>query len=179
MDITQHIQKFYEVSQSRDFSRDCLYRVLSITFGDGSSTSFDEDDLVYIKGGKIPGRQITNQAVSYMGLAFNVPGTVKYTNSDSFNVQFWCDEKSILRNKLEQISRDIFDDKTSTGNYFQPKASAILDMVQLDKQLNVINHYKLVGISLRNINEISYDIAGDGKPVVIDCTLSYHYYETV
>ena len=178
-DVTSTIQKFYEVAQERDFSRDCFFRILSISFGDGSKVTFDENDLVYAKGGQLPGRTITNQQVSFMGLQFNISGTVKYDGSEAYNIKFFADEKSILRDKLEAASREVFDDQTSTGNYHIAKASAVIDLVQLDPEFNVVKHYQLVGAAVRKINSIEYNYSGDGKPVEIDCTISYHYYNII
>lgn len=178
-DITSTIQKFYEVAQKRDFSRDCLFRVLSISFGDGSSVSFDEDDLVYAKAASLPGREITNQVVPFMGLDFNVSGTAKYPGSNSYKLTFWADENSILRDKLEKASRDTFDDETSTGNYFVSKSSAVMDLVQLDKQLNIVKHYQLVGVSFRSVGDVQYNLGGDGKTVEISVSLAYHFYKII
>lgn len=178
-DVTSTIQRFYEVAQERDFSRDCFFRILSISFGDGSKVTFDEDDLIYAKGGKIPGREITNQQVSFMGLQFNVSGTAKYPGSESYNIRFYADEKSILRDKLEEASREVFDDATSTGNYHISKASAVIDLVQLDPQFNIVKHYQLIGVSFRKIDDIEYKYDGDGKTVEISCNISYHYYNVL
>ena len=48
---------------------------------------------------------------------------------------------------------------------------------QLDKELNPISNYKLVGASIRNIDAIQYSIAaGTGQTVDITATVAYHYY---
>lgn len=178
-DVTSTIQKFYEVAQKRDFSRDCFFRVLSISFGDGSKVKFDEDDLVYAKGGKVPGRNITNQQVPFMGMNFNVSGTVQYPGSESYSLDFYCDEKSIIHDKLEAASREVFDDETSTGNYHIAKASAVMDLVQLDPDLNIVKHYQLIGLAVRNVGEMTYTYDGNGKPVTFNATFSYHFYKTI
>ena len=77
-DVRQTITDFYRVAQERDFSRDFHFRVLSIDAGDSGGISFDEDDLVYVKSASLPGRSIQNKPVPYMGMNFNVPGTVQY-----------------------------------------------------------------------------------------------------
>ena len=112
-DTTQTIRSFYDVAASREFSRDFLFRVLNITFNRG--TVFGERDLVYLRAAKLPGRDITNVASKYMGLAFNLPGGVTYPGSDSYELEFYCDANSNIRQKLEAESRRTFDDATSTG----------------------------------------------------------------
>ena len=77
-DVRQTISDFYRVAQERDFSRDFQFRVLNVQSGDGSFT-ITEDDLVYAKGGSIPGRTINVAEVPYMGLNFRVPGAATYT----------------------------------------------------------------------------------------------------
>ena len=68
-DVKQTITDFYRVAQERDFSRDFQFRVLNIQNGDGSVV-VSEDDLVYAKGGVIPGREISESTVSYMGVEY-------------------------------------------------------------------------------------------------------------
>ena len=96
----QTIQNFYTQAQTKDFARDNLFRVLNISFGEGTTISFDEDDLVYAKTASLPGKEITSQALPYMGLNFNVPGVAKYTGSDGYTITFRCDESYDLRNRF-------------------------------------------------------------------------------
>ena len=144
-DVQQTISDFYRVATERDFSRDFQFRVLSIEAGGASSTTFDEDDLVYCTAGSLPARSITNVAVPYMGLQFNLPG--------------------------------VFDDETSTGNYFTPRQSSSINLVQLDTQLEQVAGYKLVGASVREVGAIDYDISGgSGAQVTFGATMAYHYF---
>ena len=86
-DVNQTITDFYRVSQERDFQRDFQFRVLNIQGGDGTSTEFSEDDLVYIRTATLPGKSIQNKTVPYMGLQFNIPGSSRYDNSAALSVQ--------------------------------------------------------------------------------------------
>ena len=162
----------------RDFARDFQFRVLSIDSGGASSQTFDEDDLVYCTAGSLPAREITNVPVPYMGLNFNLPGNATYPDSQGYSLQFYCDQNSQIRQKFEDMSRDIFDDATSTGNYFTPRASASINLVQLDTQLDEVAGYKLVGASVRNVGAIEYNIsAGTGTQVTFGATMAYHYFQ--
>ena len=179
-DIAQYIQDFYRVSAERDFARDFNFRLLSINPGPASTVTFDSDDLVYIKTATIPERNITNIAVPYMGLQFNVPGNATYPNSESYQLTFYCDENSTIRQKFEQWSRDVFNDASSTGNYFSPTQNATLNLVQLDNQQNVVAQYQLVGVSVRNVGPLQYNMAdGNGATVEFTVTLSYHYWTRI
>tara|TARA_R110001583_G_scaffold95452_4_gene239279 strand:+ start:408 stop:959 length:552 start_codon:yes stop_codon:yes gene_type:complete len=176
-DVQQTISDFYRVATERDFSRDFQFRVLSIDAGGASSTTFDEDDLVYCTAGSLPARSITNVAVPYMGLQFNVPGNATYPGSENYSLQFYCDQNSQIRQKFEDMSRDIFDDATSTGNYFTPRQSSSINLVQLDTQLEEVAGYKLVGASVREVGAIEYDISGGtGAQVTFGATMAYHYF---
>ena len=176
-DVSQLITDFYRVAASREFARDYNFRVLSINTGGASNVSFNQDDLVYCKSASLPERAITNVAVPYMGLNFNLPGNATYPGSEAYTLNFYCDAASQLRQKFEQWSRDIFDDSTSTGNYFSPKQTAIMDLVQLDNQLAKIAQYQLVGVSIRSVGAINYNIAGGtGETVEFPVTFAYHYY---
>ena len=176
-DVRQTISDFYRVAVERDFARDFQFRVLSLDSGGASTVTFDEDDLVYCTAANLPGRTITNVPVPYMGLQFNVPGNATYPGSDGYSLTFYCDQNSQIRQKFEDMSRDIFDDATSTGNYFAPRQSAVIDLVQLDTQLDAIAQYQLVGASVRNVGDLTYNISsGSGQFVTFTATMAYHYF---
>ena len=178
-DTTQTIQGFYTQAQARDFSRSNLFRVLNIDFGSGSNTVIGEADLVYCRTASLPAKSITNVAAPYMGLNFNVPGVVQYPGSEAYVLNFYCDAAQVLRQKFLKVVTDTFDDATSTGNYFTPKMSAVIDLVQLDKQLNKIAHYQLVGVSIREVAALEYDITSVGEIQNFNVTSAYHYWRFI
>jgi hypothetical protein len=171
-DVRQTISDFYRVAQERDFSRDFQFRVLNIQSGD-SSFVVTEDDLVYAHGGSIPGRTINTEDVPFMGLNFKVPGGVTY--SGEYELTFYSDREDSLRNLLLQWTRDTFDDATSTGNYFMPKETSIVDLVQLDTQLERVAQFTLVGAFPQEVGDVEYNVQGTGAPVEFSVTLGYHY----
>jgi repressor of nif and glnA expression len=69
------ITDYFETMQQRDFLRRHQYRVSSLTY---KGLSFTEQDLVYLRTGEIPNRTINSVPVPFMGLQFQVPGTVQY-----------------------------------------------------------------------------------------------------
>jgi len=172
----QTIQNFYTQSQSKDFARLNLFRVLNIDFGDGSDVNFDEDDLVYAMTASLPKKDITSNSVAYMGLEFNVPGVAKYPGSNAYTIRFRCDETYDLRNRFLQVINDTFDDADSTGNYFIPNANSVIDLALLDKQLDRVSQFQLVGVAPVSVGDIQYDATGDGGIAEFDVTVSYHYF---
>lgn len=174
--VNQNIQNFYRVAATKDFSRDFLFRVLDFKL-DGMP-ALSEDQLVYAKTAKLPGRNITNIAVPYMGLNLNSAGTATYPGSDGYSITFFLDQNSELRSFFEEASRNLFNDTTSTGAYGTPDDNSYIVLGQVDKKLNVISEYKLIGVQLKNINDIEYNISGGtGATVDVSVTLSYHFYE--
>lgn len=175
-DVKQTIQDFYTQAQVKDFARTNLFRVLNIDFGDGSDVVVGEDELVYATTAALPGKTINNIALPYMGLNFNIPGNVTYPGSEAYSITFRCDESYDLYSKFQSVIDDTFNDADSTGNYFAPKSSAVIDLVLLDKQLDRIAQYQLVGVSIRSLEPISYNITESGNQVEFNVTLAYHYY---
>lgn len=175
-DVKQTIQDFYTQAQVKDFARTNLFRVLNINFGTGSGVVISENDLVYARTASLPAKQITNVAVPYMGLNFNVPGVATYPESEAYVINFYADEAQTIRQKFLQVVDDTFNDATSTGNYFTPSQTAVIDLVQLNKQLNKIAQYQLVGVSIRNVGPLAYDITTTGEVQNFDVTLAYHYF---
>lgn len=175
-DTQQTIQSFYRVVTERDFSRKFNFRVININPGDSSSQVYDEDDLVYVRTASLPAREITEVTVPFMGLDFHIPGSAKYPGSESYAMEFYCDQKSNLRQKFEDWTRDVFDDITSTGNYFAAKQTSVIDLVQLDNQLNRTSQYQLVGVSPRNVGPLEYDMTNGGEFVTFTVTVAYQYF---
>jgi hypothetical protein len=175
-DTNQTIADFYTQAQARDFSRSNLFRVLNINFGNTSSQVITENDLVYAKTASLPAKSITNNAVPYMGLQFNVPGIAQYPGSDSYVINFYADAAQQIREKFLAVVNDTFNDATSTGNYFTPTQTAVIDLLQLDKQLKKIAQYQLVGVSIRNVGALTYDITSTGEIQNFDVTVAYHYW---
>lgn len=170
--MAQTIQDFYRVAQQRDFARDYMLRVVSI----GDET-FGEDDFVYITTATLPDRTISNQVATYMGLDFNVPGTVKYGGSSSWSVAFRADKNGILRKKLEDWQIDkVFDDQTSTGNLAPRGVDNLIQLNLINDKLETVNTYKLYGVYVVSIGSIGYNIAGAGTPLTFNATLAYHYW---
>ena len=175
MPVNQTIQNFYRAAADRDFSRDFLFRVTQMQLQ--GVPALGENDLVYVKTASLPGRNITNVPVPYMGLQLNIPGAATYPGSDAYALNFYLDADSELRNFLEGASRAVFDDLNSTGEYGTPDDDFFIQLAQLDKELEPVAQYKLVGASIRNIDNIAYNISdGTGATVEVNSTVSYHYY---
>ena len=92
-------------------------------------------------------------------------------------MQFYCDQSSALRQAFENYLTDVFDDSTSTGNYFMPKAEAVIDLVQLNTQLESVASYQLVGVYAQSVGGMAYSPAdGTGDTMKFDATLAYQYW---
>jgi len=175
----QTIQDFFRVAEARDFSRDVQFRVLSIS-PQGTTITFDENDLVYARTASLPSRGITQVNTKYMGLNFNLPGVATYPNSENYIINFYCSANSDLRKKFIQWSRDTFDDANSTGNYLTPTQNSTIDLIQLDVNFEKVNQYKLIGVSIRNVGDIAYTMAdGTGQVMSFPVTMAYHYWRDV
>ena len=173
-DTSQTIRNFYNVAAAADFSRDFLFRVGIIRT---NRMILGEEELTYVRTASLPGRNISNVEVKYMGLAFNVPGGVTYPNSGAYSLEFYCDQNSLIRERLIEESRAQFDDLTSTGQYNTPGADNYIVLYQLDKQLSPVSKYTLHGASVRDVGEISYEISeGTGNYKTFTATFAYHYF---
>ena len=164
------IQDFYATAQKQEFARKFQFKVRSLG-------PFTEDDLLYIETAALPGKEITNVQVPYMGLDFNVPGTTKYTGSDSWSVTFRCDEGTNIRNKMEAWIAEVFNDETSTGKYGVPTEVATFDL--LGKNLETLRRYQFIGLYPKTVGSLEYDIKDDGQVVTLECTFAYQFWRLV
>lgn len=164
------IQEFYATAQSREFAREFQFRVRTLG-------PFTDNDLVYVRTAVLPGKTIANQVVPYMGLNFNIPGTVQYTGSEAWTLNFLCDEGLNIRNKMENYIKEIFDDQTSSGKYGTPVEQATLDL--LGKDLQPIRRYNFIGIYPQTLAPMNYNIESAGTPLRFDCTFAYQYWKLI
>lgn len=171
--LKQGIQDFYRVAQQRDFSRDFQLRVMDIT--DRGAGQLTQDDLVYVRTAKLPSREITAQDVPYMGLEFNVPGSVKYPGSKEYAIEFYADEELLVRRTIYNWTVRTFNDATSNGFYGISDASR-LTLALLDMNANVQQIFVLHGVYPRSMGEITYDMTGDGKAVILPVTIAYQFW---
>lgn len=169
------IQTFFEQAKSRQFARDFLFRVKQI---DIAGVSFNgETDLVYARTANLPGRNIENKSVNYVGQQFNVPGKSTYPGSEGYSIEFYHEEDIALRRKFEAASRTVFNNETSTGDYRMPGEESTITLSVLNSQLEETNTIVLVGASIRDIGEVGYTIAdGTGEILNFTVTFAFHYY---
>lgn len=164
------IQDFYAAAQKQEFARQFQFKVRSLG-------PFTEEDLLYIETAALPGKEISNIPVPYMGLDFNVPGTTKYTNSAGWAVKFRCDEGANIRNKMEAWISEIFNDETSTGKYGVPTEVATFDL--LGKNLETLRRYQFIGLYPVKVGDMSYNATDKGELVTLDCTFAFQYWRLV
>jgi hypothetical protein len=174
----QTIANFYDRALAREFSRDFLFRVAGISFAAGADSTFNDTELIYAKTATLPSRQITNVPTKYMGLQFNLPGVVLYPGSDNFRIKFYCDAASALRNKFLAESRRVFDESVSTGDYNIAGRGSIITLMQLDKQMEPVTKFTLLGASIREVGSINYNISdGTGQTAEFEVGIAYHFFE--
>ena len=170
------IQGFYNQATQRDFSRDFQMRVMTI-----GPNVLTEADNVYITTSNLPGYQINNQKVPFMGLDFNLPGSGSFPGSDSWAIKFRCDQQLNIREKLITWQKSIFnafpdDVDNSTGAYGPKRDESWADLVVFDRDGQTARSIKLIGVYPVKIGDIAYNTTGNGKEVEIDVTLAYQWW---
>ena len=165
------IANFYDTASRLDFARTNLFRVIQLG-------NLAPDNLIYLESTIMPGKDINNVVVPFMGLSFNVPGNVSYPGSESWQVKFRMDSIYNLRNLLEISSLQIFDDATSSGNYQIPNASSAnkIILALLDKQGGVVKFMTLFGSWLKTIGNVNVTVASKGEIVEQEATIAYQFW---
>ena len=164
------ITDFYSSAQRQEFARKFQFKIQTL----GPLT---EEDLIYFTTTTLPGKTISNQTVPYMGVTFNVPGTVSYEGSSGWSVTFRCDEASNIRSKLMAWQTEIFDVNTSSGKYGVPIESAVVQ--QLGKDLKPLRTFRLIGIYPVKVGDLSYDVTNNGEPQTFEVSFAYQYWEEI
>lgn len=180
------INTFFNIASQKQFSRDFFMRIKQINIPGMSLNG--ETDLVFARTAVLPGRDIEDKTVNYSGQTFHLNGKSAYPGSDSWSVEFYMDQALDLRTQFEKASRLSFDNETTTGQMCMPgpESYIILDVLgapcgqgnQGGQGFEIVKSLKLVGVAIRNIGDVSYEIAdGTGEIKTITCSFSYHWYE--
>ena len=170
----QGIASFYRVAAARDFSRDFQLRVMDIQYL--GNPILTQDDLVYARTASLPDRQISVQDIPYLGLNFNVPGSVTYPGNKEYKIEFYSDEELTIRTRLYNWNLAIFNDATSNGNYSINPSSKIT-LALLDMTGNITQQFILHGVYAVNVGTVEYNMAeGTGKVVTLPATFAYQFW---
>lgn len=171
------IGAFYTQALQKDFSRDHQMRVINI----GPGGFITKEDNVYITTAVLPGYNIANQAVPFMGLQFNVPGSGNFPGSDSWAVMFRCDSKLNIREKIIGWQKSVFnafpDEATNSVGSYGPKGiDTYADLAVFDRNGKTARAVKLIGCYPTSTGEISYDTTAAGGVVTMQVTLAYQWW---
>lgn len=177
MAVNQTIGKFIQVAANRDFARDNLFRIMQLNC---RNLTLTEDDLVYARGGNLPGRTTpVGDNIKYMGMKMPyTKSTVEYNGNDDYTIEFYLDRNSELAQKFERASRTAFNDLTSTGDWRFPSVSDILTIAVLNNKLEPIEYITFYGVSFYKFDDVEIKMAeGDGSALTIKAHISYLYYK--
>lgn len=181
MDIPQQtIESFFRNAVVNDFSRDYLFRIESIVLDGG--LSMGPSAMLYAKSGKLPARKIVNHQVKYAGQTFNIPGSVEFEGSESYEIDFYCPEDSNIRELLMNESVRTFGNVLGIAGSGRNGGSIAnqdsrITLLQLDKNLDPTYQYDLVGCSIRSVGDLSYGFAeGTGAVMTFNVGIAYHFF---
>ncbi len=171
------IGAFYNQAVNKDFSRDHQMRVVRI----GPGGIITQEDNVFITTAVLPGYAIANQAVPFMGLQFNIPGSGNFPGSDSWAVTFRCDANLNIREKLIGWQKAIFnafpdDDFNSVGAYGPKSIETTAELAVFNRDGKVVRNIALIGCYPVTIGEIAYDTTANGNVVTMAATLAYQWW---
>jgi hypothetical protein len=172
--MAYNITDFYNSAVAYDFARQFQFSLIQL----GTQNFLQDSQLVYVETASLPGKQINPVTVPYMGLTFNVPGTVSYPGSANYAVTFRCDANYSIRSKLEEAIRIIFDDSNSTGDYNTPGPTSIMTLGLYNKQREIIRYYDMMGVWCQSLQDAAYDIKDTGQVVSINAVISYQYWRS-
>ena len=181
MDIPQQtIESFFRNAIVNDFSRDYLFRIESLVLDGG--LNMGPSAMLYAKSGKLPARNIVNHTVKYAGQTFNIPGSVEFPGSESYEIDFYCPEDSTIRELLMNESVRTFGNVLGIAGSGRDGGSIAnqdsrITLLQLDKNLDPTYQYDLVGCSIRSVGDLSYGFAeGTGAVMSFTVGIAYHFF---
>ena len=172
----QRISDFYREATSRGFARDFQFRLTSFVV---NGQELSDSDMVFLKTASLPSKTISTIPAPFMGLDFQVPGTVKFDGNAGWPVKFYCTQDYGIREFLEQATLGTFDQETSTGD-MEPRGlyTDFIKMSLIDDQMNEIRSYTLLGAFITKIDEIGFDLTKGGGIQEVGASIAYQYWTT-
>jgi len=172
----QTIADFYRQAQKVGFARDFQFKVVAFRV---NGIELGPRDLVFLKTASLPGKTINTVTANFMGVDFQIPGTVKYDNNNNWQVTFYCTQDYHVRKLLESSMSDTFNIRTSTGN-MEPRDPTlnVIKLSLVDDQLNEIRTYILHGAFVTGVGDMGFDATKDGGVQEVSATIAYQYWTT-
>jgi len=172
-----NIEAFYTALTRREVARQHQFRITHINPGfDGAIDGIDDfETKLYVESTTLPGRSITNQALNYHGLEFNLPGNAKYESSSAWEVVFRMDQNLNIRRIFEDWSFAVFNDRKASGSITRSNGS-YLTMTHFDQQGMFTSQYTFWGIYPQTVGALTYNIGTDGEVVTMPVTFAFHYW---
>lgn len=93
-----------------------------------------------------------------MDLPYN-QSTVKYDGNNSYTLTFFIDRESSIGYEFEVLSRRIFDDSTSMGNWQFPSLDSYIQLDMLGFDLERFDGIKFYGVSFAGFENITFETA--------------------
>lgn len=176
MAVNSTVANFIAKAGAQDTARNNLFRVMSLRIQ--NVLELTEDDLLYCKGGQIPGRTNPSHTLKFMGMEMPYPAsTVKYEGNQGYTLKFYVDRESSIAKKFEAASRIIFNEITSTGKWNFPQTEDTLTIAALGFNLEPIEYITFHGVSFAGFDSIEFQTAeGDGSAIEITMKINFIYY---
>ena len=173
------IQNFYEKIREQDLSRKFQFTILRFGNDYYNRDIVGNNNIVLMTTASLPEAENNVKQVPYMGLNFNVPGTMSYPGSDSWSVNFRMPGNFALRNVFERWLFNIFNDDTSTGDYAVPCPSSSIEVGLLNSAGAIVKAYSIIGVFCRRVGAVEYDKTDGGEVATFNADMAYQYWRPV
>lgn len=173
-----NLNNFYKTAITRGFSKDYSARVTNINFGDGFV--LNPDDLVYIKSFSLPSFKVQVAEHQFQGYSYLDPGNPVYNKGNYITITFYADQYLALRMFFENLidaqkARQFGD----IGQAFQTSINNTITISIVDENLTAKRKFILGQVFVADINNMAYDIAGNGKVQEMTVTFGYSMYNVI
>ena len=168
--IEQTLSSFYQAAQQYGFNRDYQARVTNLTI---NGQTFAQNSLLYIKNFKAPGFKRVISTVKYDGVDIHSVGQYTIDNK-KWEITVYSDQKLILRKWLENRLLESASNKTPRLLYNPvPDDTSYATVDIVNDNLETVLQYKLKGLFVIDIPEMSFDVSGTGKVQEMKITFGY------
>lgn len=155
-----------------------MFRVSITGAPQGLASRFDDandDYMIMAQTATLPEMESQSQQVQFRGIEFNVPTTIKFTNT--MDIQFICDSKMNIKHDLDEWVTSIANMRNDTAGTKGevPNANIILDLIDENDSTKVVRQYVLVGAYPTKTGTVS--LAHSTSDIIkIDTGWQYQYW---
>jgi len=189
------ITDFYSQAQKIGFGKKYNFKVTSIDYiPNDPGVGYDKNYLLYVESLNIPSRNIATTTVPYKSFDFVAPTVATFPDKQNWKINFFSDDKLLIRKMFEGWSEALYDNQTNSTYYDKGSISTnaasrtndgigfgycnIKLQIVSETEEEAASTYTLYGAFPTQVGSMDYSISDNGSTVAkLPVTIAFQYFD--